>query len=184
LAAGVGLAAFLLAARLDSTGLLKISAVLLLLGLCGVGLEIAWKREEYVARGDTMGWGHLSGLQAVASGVSYVVLALALLVPTLAWVAGVEEPLLAWVKTHSGAAVFVGGLWLFLNSVGVILGQAISNVGLSPEGAADRVMFVVNAALEKVINMILGLVALALMALGMASLLLGKGPLTLLLQVL
>ncbi len=181
LAALAGLA---LSTWIESPTLFLISVLLGLLGSCGMALNIIRTREEYISMGDSQDYGYLTGLQAVTSGLAHLVLALALIVPVGAWLAGFGRPLLSWMKNHAGLPCMVAGLWLFLNYAGPIIGQAVSSIGASGDGAAEHAVRFVNAAAEKLISLILCLVGLAMILLGLAALLAGRGPVELFLNML
>ncbi|MFZ5810603.1 MAG: hypothetical protein ACOY4F_01015 [Thermodesulfobacteriota bacterium] len=181
LAALAGLA---LSTWIENPTLFLISALLGLLGSCGMALDIIRTRQEYISMGDSLDYGYLTGLQAVVSGLAHLVLAVALIVPVGAWLTGFGRPLLSWMKNHAGLPCMIAGLWLFLNYAGPIIGQAVSSIGMAGDGAAEQAVRFVNAAVEKLISLILCLVGLAMMLLGGVAFMAGKGPVELLLRLL
>ena len=178
---GIGLAAVLLSRATDSESLLKLGALCIILGAVGIALDIIRKREEPVSAGDSWFIGYIHGTQAVLSGLGYLLLALCALAAILAWILGQGMEFLDWVKVNSGLIPLLVGIWLVCNYLGVILGQAISMVVAISETKVDGAIIIVNAAIEKLISLILTCVGLVLMIVGIAALISGKGALELVL---
>lgn len=180
----LGFIGLLGAKKLDNELMLKVSVVLILAGAINLAIHTIRKKEEPVSRGDDLTLGYLHGFQAVTSGLAHLVLALAFLVPAVAWLAGYGDEFMAWLKANAGLAVLAGGLWLFLSSVGVVFGAALSSVGAYSRNKVDAALLGVNSVIEKIISLILCLAGLGLIILGLASIFSSTGPLTLLLELL
>ena len=169
---------------LQHPGLLVASLLLLLLASLFLGLEVIVKREEYVSHGDGSAWGYITGLQAVLSGLSHLMLALTLLAGAgISLLFGTRQ-LKILVGTYPGAPLVLGGLWLFFQGAGVVYGQALSGIGSVPDNRVEAAVQLLNAMLEKGIHFILCLAGGLLAAWGAASLISGRGPMTLLAEVL
>ena len=180
-AAILGLAA---SRAVESMALFGVSLAVALAASAAFALETIRKREEFVSRGDSGGYGYLQGFQAVTSGLGHLILSLGLGVPVLAFLLGSGKAFLNWLSNHAWLPCLVFGVWLAVQSLGVIAGQAISTVGIVAEGPLDRAMGLINAGLEKIIHLILFLVGLGMILLGSAAFVAGKGPLELLLALL
>ena len=183
LAATLFAVAGLIAGReVELPGLVGLSLLLFVAAACGLAVEIILKRELRVSKGDSFAYGCIRGLQAVCSGLSLLLLSLSLLVPGLAWAAGLGGECIALLKANPGLPTLAAGLWLFLRGFGVIAGKALCSVGTGAHGRVDTAIHLFNIALEKTIHLILCLVGVGLVVLGAASLLSGRGPLKLLLE--
>jgi hypothetical protein len=180
-AAILGLAA---SRAVESMALFGVSLAVALAASAAFALETIRKREEFISRGDSGGYGYLQGLQAVTSGLAHLILCLGLGAPVLAFLIGFGKAFLNWLSDHAWLPCLIFGMWLAMQSLGILAGQAISTVGVVAEGPLDRAMVLLNAGLEKIINLILFLAGLGMILLGSAAFVAGKGPLELLLSLL
>lgn len=175
--AGIGLALLLFSRNLDTTALLKPAALLFLLGALGATLHTIRTRREPVSHDDGQITAAITGAQAVLSGLSRLVLVLAVLVAVTAWILDLGDALLAWSKENSGVYPLLAGLFLLLHGLGPVLGKAVSMRGYVPVSKADATSILVITIVEKTVSLLLALVGLALAVFGLAALATGRGAL-------
>ncbi len=180
-----GLAGLYVSRIIESESLLLFSLVFLLVASVYVSLETILSRQEPVSHGEYSVLGYFYGLQAVLSGLSYLLLSLAVLLPVLLWLVGWGGWLQGFLKTNPGLLLVLGGLWLFLNQSGRVIGKTYAQIqGTATDGKIERGISLVNMLLEKGISTILSIAGLLLLLWGLISLCSGKGPLEMLLAVL
>ena len=180
-----GFAGLYVSQKFGSENLLLLSLIFVLVASAYVSLEIIRSRQEPVTQGEYGPVGYLYGFQAVLSGLSYLLLTLCVLIPLLLWLMGWGDWLKASIQTRPGLLLLFGGLWLFLNQFGVVIGKTYAQIkGTATDGRIKHGISLLNGLLEKGISSILSMVGLLLMLLGLVSLFSGRGPLELLLSVL
>lgn len=180
-----GLAGLYVSRETDSESLLLFSLVFILMGAAYVSLDTIVTRQESVSHGEYGPLGYLVGLQAVLSGLSTLLLVLAVLIPLLLWIMGWGGWVKDVIRTHPGLFLLLPGLWLFLNQFARVIGRTYAGIaGTATDGKLERGVSFVNALLEKSICAILSVVGLLLMLWGLVSLLSGRGPLDVLFSVL
>ncbi|THB66414.1 MAG: hypothetical protein D6E12_10635 [Desulfovibrio sp.] len=181
----LGVLAFLGARYTESELLLQLGILFIVLAAIGAALHTIRTREEPVSLGEEGTIiGYLTGTQAVLSGLSHLILGLAVLIVVVAWILGQGKPLMDWTKENSGVIALVPGVWLFTHSLSVIIGKALSSVGQIAQTKVDGAMIWLNVILEKAINVILCLVGLVLICVGCISLISGRGALEMVLGIL
>jgi hypothetical protein len=184
MAAVAAILGFAASRAMESTALFGASLAVALAASAAFALETIRKREEYISRDDSGGFGYLQGFQAVTSGLAHLILCLGLGVPVVAFLLGFGAAFLNWLSAEAWLPCLIFGVWIAVQSLGVIAGQALSAVGAVAEGPLDRAMVLINAGLEKIIHLILFLVGLGMILLGCAAFVAGTGPLELLLALL
>ncbi len=179
------LAGLYVSQKIGSERLLLFSLVFLLVSVVYVSLDTILSRQEPVSHGEYSILGYMYGLQAVLSGLSTLLLALAVLIPLLLWLVGWSDWLQAFLMSNPGLLLVLAGLWLFLSQFGRVIGKTYAQIkGTATDGKIERGISVINMLLEKGISTILSIAGLLLTLWGVISLFSGKGPLTLLVEIL
>ncbi len=157
---------------------------LLVASIC-FAMETIIRREEFINNSGDYGLGgYIKGVQALASGLSYLILGLSILLVAGAWLLFGGDSVKGFLfRDYPGIPVLLVGAWLFFQFVGVVFGQALCNVGHAREKGVAGFLQAVNAMLEKGISVIWTVVGALLMTLGAASMVSGQGPLGILLKM-
>lgn len=181
LLAVLGILGFVAARYLEMESLLPYSFIAVIVGSVFFAAETILKREEFVSFGDGASSGaYIYGFQAVSSGLAHLVLVPAVVLPAAGWFVVGKERLISFISEYPGIPIITGGLWLFLQYLGVIFGKALSGVGRYSTSKADAVMLFFNSAAEKITSLMLCIVGLFLILWGLLSLVINRGPLDLL----